>query len=248
MAKTYTNRGKAWESANSWWILLTLLPFAMTSFIGFLYVGSKVKNQRWRVYGFIYLAVFIIAFITTATGIGAAIAFSLWIVTVIHAFKIRPAYLVQLDVLKANEKEIDNQKISKLRQEAEAKFSVTETVKTQPPQPKEAAKLEESTKVQEIKPPLVKNVVPEKTTAEKLDINTASESEIASIPEIGIILAKKVMIKRQEIGGFQSFEQFSQIMGLKEHTVEKLVQRLAFSQAENNETQTQTKSGRVIDF
>lgn len=130
MDKIYTDRGKSWEMKNSWWVLLTFVPFGIISFIAFLYTGSKVKNQRWRLYGFVYLAVLIIAFAIAVTGIGAAVALTLWIVTIIHAFKIRPAYLVQLDVLKNNEQQMANQEITKLREEAEAKFKVDRQAKT----------------------------------------------------------------------------------------------------------------------
>ncbi|ERI09676.1 ComEA family DNA-binding protein [Aneurinibacillus aneurinilyticus] len=244
MLKVYSNRGKAWELANSWWILLTIVPFGLVSFVAFLYIGSKVKNQRWRIFGFIYLAVLIVALITTAAGVGAIIAISLWTVTVIHAFNIRPAYLVQLDVLKANEKAVENQEISKLRQEAETKFGITGDRGTQPPPLKNTSQLEKKSNVQVTSS--IKSVVPEEKVVVKIDINLASESEIASIPEIGIILAKKVIIKRQEVGGFQSFEQFSEIMGLREHTIEKIKKYVDFSQVENNNSHT--KSGRVIDF
>ncbi|HFL3236627.1 TPA: hypothetical protein ACG3KH_004060, partial [Clostridioides difficile] len=132
MVKTYTNRGKAWELVNSWWVLLTLVPFGVVSYIPFLYIGLRVKNQRWRIYGFVYLVIFIAALLTTAAGVGAAIAISLWVITLIHAFKIRPAYLIQLDVYKANEKVSDQKMILKLRQEAEAKFSFP-NIETQPP-------------------------------------------------------------------------------------------------------------------
>ncbi|MGD8191873.1 ComEA family DNA-binding protein [Brevibacillus ginsengisoli] len=188
-----------------------------------------MKNQRWRIWGVIYLLVFIVALYPPSKNIGAVIALTLWIGSIIHAIKIRPAYLVQLDVLKENEKALDNQKISKLRQEAEAKFNVTENKKSQPPQPK------------------MTNASQEEEAIGIIDLNTASESEIASIPAIGIILAKKVSIKRQELGGFQSFEHFSQIMELEKQTIEKIEHRVVFSQVENNNTQNKS-GGRVIDF
>lgn len=246
VAKVYTDRGKAWETKNSWWILLTFLPFGISSFIAFLYTGSKVKNQRWRLYGFVYLAVFIVAYAITATGIGAAVALILWIVTIIHALKIRPAYLVQLDVLKSNEQRMMNQEIAKLREEAEAKFKVNGQPKYQTPQPKAKNKQASASMPQDqVVPPKAKESVPFEKEFRKIDINTAAESEIAAIPAIGIILAKKVVKKRQDLGGFQSFEQFSEIMELKEHTIEKVKQSVTFSKVEETNV---SMSGRMIDF
>jgi len=244
LAKNYTDRGKTWELANSWWILLTFPPIGMTSFIAFLYTGIKVKNQRWKIYGFIYLAVFILVIAFNITDISAGIFLVLWIVSIVHAFKIRPAYLVQLDFLKSHENELINQEVSKLRQEAEAKFGGVNRLQTQPPQPKRDNRPEIDTNSQVI--PQIQPGVPEEKEVKKININLAPEAEIAAIPEIGIILAKKAVVKRQEIGGFQSFEQFAQIMGLKEHTFEKVKPRLVFSEGENNKEQV--TSGRVIDF
>ncbi|MEC0330080.1 hypothetical protein P4H42_10650 [Paenibacillus macerans] len=137
MFRTYTERGKAWEIANSWWILLTLVPFAMTSFIAFLYIGLRVKLWRWKIWGIVYLAGTIVAFSTTAIGIGAAIALSVWVASIIHAFNVRPVFLIQLDVYKANEKVRSQQKITQMRQEAEAKFQAAgSTTQFKPPAPK----------------------------------------------------------------------------------------------------------------
>lgn len=252
MAKLYTDRGKTWETANSWWILLTFLPIGMTSFIAFFYVGSKVKNKRWRIYGIIYLAVLILVLAIPTTDFMAVLALALWVVSIVHAFKIRPAYLVQLDVLKANENHLDKERISKLRQEAEEKFRGTANGEIQPPsksrsldqQPEFNSSGIDQEQQAPFTPPSVKPPVTEKKPMEKVDINKESESKLAAIPEIGIILAKKVVIKRQEIGGFQSFENFSQIMGLNEQTMEKLRPRVYFSEVQNQPI----KTGRMIDY
>jgi competence ComEA-like helix-hairpin-helix protein len=279
VAKLYTNRGKTWEYANSWWVLLTLLPIAMGSFIAFLYAGSTAKNKRWKIFGYVYLVLFVLLFIPdTDTSVGLFLA--LWIVTIVHAFKIRPAYLVQLDILKANEHEIVSEEISRLRQEAEERLGK----KVQPPQRQKSKgfdgaqqsmqqgfdggqqsidqgfdgtqqfmdqgfngaqqSMNHGFNQQPVAPftPLVKAA--EEQTIEKIDINTASETELAAIPTIGIILAKKVVIKRQELGSFQSFEQFSQIMGLNEHTIERLRDQVYFSQVQNQKM----KTGRMIDY
>ncbi len=243
MAKVYTDRGRKWEMLNSWWIIFTFLPIGMTSYIAFFYAGTKAKNARWRIYGLIYLGVFLLAFIPTYTEFEAMIFLALWIVPIIHAFKIRPAYLVQLDVLKANEKTFLNQEVMKLRQEAEAKFG---RKMQKPPQQKSEAGVKPHEATADPLTPPIQPLFSKNHQIEKININLASEKEIAAIPEIGIILAKKAVVKREELGGFESFEQFAQIMGLKEHTLEKMKQRLIFFQ--NDHTDTHIHSGRVIDY
>ncbi|MFC4802232.1 ComEA family DNA-binding protein [Neobacillus sp. GCM10023253] len=242
MAKVYTDRGRKWEMLNSWWIIFTFLPIGMTSYIAFFYAGTKVKNKRWRIYGLVYLAIFLLAFIPTYTEFEAMIFLALWIVPIIHAFKIRPAYLVQLDVLKANEKLYLDQEVTKLRREAEAKFGKTQ----KPPQPKSEARANQQEASAAPMTPPIQPLFSNDQGIRKININLASEKEIATIPEVGIILAKKAVLKREELGGFESFEQFAQIMGLKEHTLEKMKQRLIFS--ETDHTDTHIHSGRVIDY
>ncbi|MFD1955143.1 ComEA family DNA-binding protein [Paenibacillus thailandensis] len=238
--KTYTDRGKTWELINSWWVLLTLVPFGFVSFISFFYIGTVVKNQRWRIWGIVYLAAVIAVFATAGAGIGAAIAVALWVLSAVHAFKIRPAYLIQLDVYKANESILDKEKIAKLRQEAERKFKSALNEPIQPP--KLTKPLEQRSTVPTVDPP-----VPDSLFAGKrIDVNMTSETELAAIPQIGIILAKKIVLKRQETGGFRSFDEFVTVMGLREQAAVKLREQLAFSQ-QAPQRQT-TSSGRKIDF
>nr|WP_239094303.1 helix-hairpin-helix domain-containing protein [Bacillus sp. B15-48] len=83
--------------------------------------------------------------------------------------------------------------------------------------------------------------------AEKLDLNIASEAEIAKIPVVGLILAKRIVSVRQQIGGFQSFDEFVQIIGLKEHHAERIKHHVEISKFEKPATQP-SRSGRLIDY
>lgn len=151
MLRTYTDRGKAWETANSWWVLLTLGPFGITSFLSFLYIGFKVRHLRWKIAGMLYLAIFSVSFYLvmselgrTVEGLGVAIVLSMWIVSIVHAFRVRSAFLIQLDVYKANEKVRTQQKMTQIRQEAEAKFQTTgKNTQFQPPVPKKKAEAQQ---------------------------------------------------------------------------------------------------------
>lgn len=143
MFRAYTNRGKAWETLQSWWILLTLFPFGIASFLSFLYIGLRVKNWRWIIYGLVYLGGAIAVFATSGTvnyvGIWSATVITLWIVSIIHAIKVRSAFLIQLDVYQAGEKSREQQRIDRLRQEAQAKFqpsSIPSPTQFKPPAPK----------------------------------------------------------------------------------------------------------------
>ncbi len=56
----------------------------------------------------------------------------------------------------------------------------------------------------------------------KININTASPSELQQIPGIGSVKAKEIFRFREENGSFQKVEDLQEISGIGEKTVEKL--------------------------
>lgn len=52
---------------------------------------------------------------------------------------------------------------------------------------------------------------------EKVDINNASEVELTALPGVSIVLAKKIIKKREEIGGFKDVNEVLQFIQLKPH-------------------------------
>ncbi|MEH7236381.1 ComEA family DNA-binding protein [Bacillus sp. JJ1562] len=239
MFKSHANRGKGWEWLQSWWMIFVLAPFGVLTFFSFFYVGFRVRNVKWILYALIYLGAFIFAMTNTDSGIGALVAISSWIIAIVHVIRIRSVFLIQLEVIK----EMEHEKNEKIREEAKRRlakrkeFQSEQRVKQtadKEAEPKTAPKIEPDTKT----PP-----IPE---VEKMDLNTATKEEIASIPAIGLILAKRIVAVRQEIGGYQSFEQFVQTIGIKQHTAEKIKHRVEFSQTEKSALPYQ--SGRRVDF
>ena len=61
---------------------------------------------------------------------------------------------------------------------------------------------------------------------EKIDINNASEVEITSLPGISIVLSKKIIKKREEIGGFKSTQDFFAFIKLKPHMESQLKDKI----------------------
>ena len=57
---------------------------------------------------------------------------------------------------------------------------------------------------------------------EKLDINNCSEAELTELPGISIVLSKKIIKKREEIGGFKTVEDFFIFLKLKPHIEKQL--------------------------
>lgn len=67
----------------------------------------------------------------------------------------------------------------------------------------------------------VKNIIPQKAETMHpkglVDINNASESDLTALPGISVIMAKKVIKKREEIGGFKSVDEFFLYLNIKPH-------------------------------
>lgn len=57
---------------------------------------------------------------------------------------------------------------------------------------------------------------------EKLDVNNCSEIELTALPGINIVMAKKLIKKREEIGGFKKIDDVFLFLHLKEHMVNQL--------------------------
>ena len=58
---------------------------------------------------------------------------------------------------------------------------------------------------------------------EKIDINNASEVEITALPGISIVMAKKLIKKREEIGGFKNVEEVFAYLKIKPHIQKQLI-------------------------
>ena len=82
---------------------------------------------------------------------------------------------------------------------------------------------------------------------EKVDLNFASEKEIASLPKVNVILAKKIIQARQHLGGFTSFEQVVKEANLNESTAEAMKDHVRCSKVKIKPQPKPTK-GRLIDF
>lgn len=55
-----------------------------------------------------------------------------------------------------------------------------------------------------------------------IDLNRATETELARLPGIGAVYAKKAVAARARVGAFTSIEQFGNVLNLPPHTIERL--------------------------
>ncbi|MBO1515414.1 ComEA family DNA-binding protein [Metabacillus bambusae] len=244
MAKKITSKGRTWELMNSIWMLWTIATLGFFNYISFFYIAYRVKQRKWTIWGIIYAIPFIVYIISTETvsqesGLSDAAFGALmisWIGSIFHAIKVRPEYLIRLEQYK----KIDNNHIDQLRQSIQKEY--------------ETEGQNSSNNDQTFKTVLKKDnqVVKNNTVQETItpvDINTSSEEEIASIPSIGAILAKKVMTIREQKGGFSSIDDFAELLQLKPHVRERIKPYVEFSKLENQVSKnSEEKSGRIVDF
>lgn len=227
-----TGRGKGWELRNSIWMLWAILTLGLFNYISFYYIYFRVKQRKWLIAALVYSLIFIMFIIINEiysekhwmTDVSFAVYLLGWIISIVHVFKIRNEYLLRLEVKIANgQREIQSLR-EQIRQEHEN--TVEAGSKVVPPQ--------------EIQKQL-------EDTAEMIDINTATEDEVAGIPGIGALFAKKVIEARKREGGFTSFEHFVQTLSIKPHLAEKMRPFLVFP--ERPATSSLKKSeGRIVDF
>lgn len=84
----------------------------------------------------------------------------------------------------------------------------------------------------------------------KVNINTATASEIAVLPGINIVIAKKVVEHRDLNGGFKSIDEFLQVAEVKEHFIPKIKEMITLDGASqnNNSAIEKQNEGRLLDW
>ncbi len=237
-----TDRGRLWELKNSMWMLWVFLTFGFFNYISFFYVSYKVKQRKWFVAGILYSIPFILMMTTSDTVLSdhwlndvGTISYMIgFIVSIIHVVKIRPEYLLRLDAKLSSgykEKEMDHLKKAIAREYgATPKMNQQRVITPQI--------VDEQIKFNEEKEMRVEQVV----------INETTEEELAKIPGIGGLFAKKIISTRSQENGFQSFNHFVEVLSVKPHVAEKIKPYLLFPEKETVVVSAKKTEGRVIDF
>lgn len=83
----------------------------------------------------------------------------------------------------------------------------------------------------------------------KIDINTATAADIAILPGINIVKAKKIIEYRDKQGLFKTEEDFFKQANVKEHFIEKIKSMIIVTQPEQtNHNEDEEEQGRIVDL
>ena len=82
----------------------------------------------------------------------------------------------------------------------------------------------------------------------KVDINSAPVEALANLPGVGAVLARKALDIRENTGGFVSFENFVEAVGLKPHIVERIRALVVVGPVSEARVPEAAPKGRIVDF
>lgn len=249
-----TSKGKGWEIRHSLWILWTF-SLGFFNWVAFFYIGIRARQRKWIFWGLSYSIPFILAMIfaerpSIEGWVGDLIivlTLVSGVISIVHAFRARREYLVRLEALQS--RGTDN--IASLRRRIEAEYGA----QTRSPAPsQQAARTSPSTDVPRtdreqshqptIRPPDAASSMDR--SASTVDLNNSSEQELATLPGVGLIIAKRATGMRESRGGFRSVEDFGAALGLKPHVVERI--RPLVSVGQTRRARQSSSQGRVVDF
>lgn len=226
-----TPKGRLWRVGQSWWILLTFTLYF--NWVAFFYIASRTGVKRWAYWGLLYGVPFMLIYLDVypfsdsqieLIGLGILVS---TIASIIHAFIIRNEFLYLLEV-----KQINAQ-----RMYTETNFSMGTNYEERLVQPEPQ------------RPPSVAERSRDLRASMALDLNTASEDDIANLPGVGIILAKKAIQHRDNQREYRSVEEFFQVLGLKQHTIERITPLITVRSSGNpSGPAPAAPSGRVVDM
>jgi DNA uptake protein ComE-like DNA-binding protein len=245
-----TNKGKKWEILNSLWIIWAFV--FLFNYISFFWIGVRAKQKKWVLFGCLYLVLgLVLPMVATSVLKGNVTIYNItmwiwffsWVFGIIHSFLSRKEYLVRREILiaaktdgnMAYRQKIQNQYLQQpqtmqapIQQPGnQQNFINTQFNDQQPAQPQAPVH------------PAADQ------PAQRIDLNTCSEKQLADLPGVGSVLAKKASIIRNE-AGFASVDDFNNKLGLMPHFAVQ-IDKLAYASPKPVKPES-VNAGRVVDI
>lgn len=86
-----------------------------------------------------------------------------------------------------------------------------------------------------------KNITP-------IDINNAKSEELAELPGINIVMAKKIIEHRDKKGQFKTIDEFIEVSGIKKHFIPKIKSLIVIKEQQLQNEEDNNEEGRIVDF
>lgn len=213
-------KSKAWRLLQSWWIVLSFIP--LLPWLPFLYIAARTKRNSWAVWSFVYAVPNFIFFFTdyphesSAYDMVLAASMMSTLVAIIHSFVIRKDYLNRLEFKSEYGARVGTEREITSGETASASSSSS------------SREIPNFREVPHAAIPLQNHQhgnqeIAERKSNSPLNINLASEEELADLPGIGILLSKKAIYHRQRNGQFTTLGEFFELLQLKDYEIHRLV-------------------------
>jgi len=181
----HTTRGTGWETRQSWFMLLFLT--VALYWLPLVYMGLRVLEFRWVIYGLLYAlpgALFALVkasgFVGDASGGGATLDYlgrtvgAFWFFALVHTWNARGEFLIRLA-----ERQYEHEDLLERTRTRMDAVSV-------PGAPEAPA-----------------------ATRTQLNVNRVTEAELAMLPGLGPERARQAVRMREEMGDYRSFADFA---------------------------------------
>lgn len=219
-----TTLGTGWEWRHSLWMVFLLLPFTVP--LSYFYVGIRMQNRRWIALGFIYfLAIDVVIYLLDVFVEIEDLIIIIAVPSIVGGYfngiytgkTLRKSYLLflaeNMDPEKRHRLEEREQHIQQYKHSNV--LTRTEIKKHQSAQTQFA--ITEKAKNKNIK---------------VINMNKSTVSDIAQLPQIGGLLAQKIVQVRGKIERFTSFEHLVKETGIQAHILETAREYMAYQDEE----------------
>lgn len=264
-----TNKGKTWEILNSLWILWSFT--LMLNCVGFFWIGGRSGKRKWIVSGIIYFLVDFALFCSTTWleqanktlfNVAEALIILGWSCAILQSFLSRKEYLLRREAVLDLEKATRDAYRNEIRGEYLAGSNgqpiqppvqrpVQPSVQPRPVQPMgrpmtPPANLPQQPAPVQPAPAMAPVGVQPPPAQNKLDLNIAAEQQLAALPGVGVVLAKRAVELRTQ-SGFASVDDFCARLQLMPHFAVQ-IQNLAFVSPPASGQKPLENAGRIIDI
>jgi hypothetical protein len=188
--------------------VLPLVPLGFLSFGAFLYTGIRARHRGWVIAGVAYAFALYTGFLLTvsaadesvASNVGITLVLLAWGVSLVHAFAIRGRYLERIELVEAGEYDRTEDRLDE-REEAR-RLAREEPVRA----------LEMG----------VGRPDQDGFDGGLVDLNNAPPSVIEELPGVNRELAERIVLTREEVGGFSSLDDLAHVLDLPVALVDRI--------------------------